>query len=50
MTTPVMAASRHVKSPAVDIEREIECCVCKEDKPVCTLTCGHICCQECIGR
>ena len=45
-----MAASKPVMLPGADINKEIECRVCMEQKTLRILTCGHKCCQECIGK
>ena len=45
-----MAASKPVVLPGADINKEIECRICMEQKTLRILTCGHKCCQECIGK
>ena len=44
-----MAASKPVVLPGDDIAKEIECRVCMEQITLRILTCGHKCCQDCIG-
>ena len=45
-----MAASKPVVLPGDDITKEIECRVCMEQTTLRILTCGHKCCQDCVGK